>query len=90
MQLWKLTPLDLSAPNWEASTYIGPAIVRAPDEVEARTAANKKFSRWANKQPIGDPVRHPPWDLALLVTAVTIDDERFEVEGPTEVLDPDC
>ncbi len=90
MQLWKLTPLDLSAPNWEASTHKGPVIVRAPDEVEARKAANIKFRFAANKQPIGDPVRHPPWDHASLVSAATIDDERFEVEGPTEVLDPDC
>jgi len=90
MQLWKLTPLDLSAPNWEASTHKGPVIVRAPDEFAARDAANGKFSRAANKQPIGDTVRHPPWRHASLVNAVTIDDERFEVEGPTEVLDPDC
>ena len=90
MQLWKLTPLDLSAPNWEASTYIGPAIVRAPDEVAARRAANEKFSHAANKQPIGAPVSHPPWNHASLVNAATINDERLEVEGPIEVLDPDC
>ncbi len=88
MQLWKLTPLDLSAPNWEASTHKGPVIVRAPDEVAARQAAKDKFFRAANKQKIGDPVRHPPWAHASLVNAVTIDDERFEVEGPTEVLEP--
>ncbi len=90
MQLWKLTPLDLSAPNWEASTHKGPVIVRAPNEVAARKEANNKFSCAANKQPIGDPVRHPPWDHVSLVSAETIDDERFEAEGPTKVLDPDC
>ena len=90
MQLWKLTPLDLSAPNWEASTHKGPVIVRAPNEVAARKEANNKFGHAASKQPIGDPVRHPPWDHDSLVSAETINDERFEVEGPTEVLDPDC
>jgi hypothetical protein len=36
MPLWKLRPLDLSDPNWEASSHRGVVIVRAPDEETAR------------------------------------------------------
>ena len=43
MPVWKLTPIDLDDPNWEASSHRSAAVVRAPDEDAARAAAAKAF-----------------------------------------------
>jgi len=51
MPVWKLTPTDLSDPNWEASSHRGMAVVRAPDEAAARAAAAEAFDV---------PTRFPP------------------------------
>ena len=42
MPLWKLQPLDLSDPNWEASSHRGVVVVRAPDEETARDEAGAR------------------------------------------------
>jgi hypothetical protein len=87
MGLWKLTPLDLLDPNWEASSHRGPVIVRAPDEAGARAAAAKAFDV-ATRFPPGAAVRVPPWTRASLVKAEPFADRRYEAHGPTEILDP--
>ena len=74
MPVWKLTPTDLSDPNWEASSHRGMAVVRAPDEAAARAAAAEAFDV---------PTRSP-----TLVKVERIGDARYEAEGPTEILDP--
>jgi osmotically-inducible protein OsmY len=86
MAIWQLSPVDLSDPNWEASSHRGPVIVRAPDEKMAREAAQSAF---------GVPTRfrhHPrlitPWTRAELVRAAHIEDQRFDPDGPTAVLVP--
>ena len=43
MPLWRLTPTDLAADEWRASTYKGIAIVRAEDERRARRLAASAF-----------------------------------------------
>jgi len=87
MSLWKLIPIDLSDPNWDASSHRGPAIVCAPDETAARAAAAKAFDV-ATRFPPGMVVRAPPWTRASLVKAEEIDDPRYDARGPTQVLDP--
>ena len=79
MTLWKLTPIDLLDPNWEASAHRGPAIVRAPDEAAARAAAAKAFDI-ATRFPPGTAVRVPPWTRASLVNAEEIDDRRYDAD----------
>ena len=84
MPVWKLTPTDLSDPNWEASSHRGMAVVRAPDEAAARAAAAAAFNV---------PTRFPPtggvkWHSPVLVKAERIDNPRYEPDGPTEILDP--
>ena len=37
--LWKLAPINLDHPRWEAGAYKGTVIVRAPNETAARRAA---------------------------------------------------
>ena len=86
MAIWQLSPVDLSDPNWEASSHRGPAIVRAPDEKTAREVAQTAFGVKTMFK------RHPrlvaPWTRAELVYASHIEDERFDPEGPSGVLVP--
>lgn len=86
MAIWQLTPVDLSDPNWQASSHRGPAIVRAPDEQSARELAQSAFG-------VATRFRHhprlvAPWMRAELVHASHIEDRRFDPEGPSRVLVP--
>ena len=87
MPLWKLQSLDPSDPNWEASSHRGVVIVRAPDEEAARDEAQRAFGIKTRFGP-GAGVKTPPWKRASLVSAERVRDERYEEEGPTEVLEP--
>ncbi len=87
MPIWKLTPLDLSDPSWEASAHRGLAIVRARDESDARATAAKAFDVKTRFGPRGG-AKFPPWKRAALVKAERIDDRRYEAEGPAGVLEP--
>jgi hypothetical protein len=87
MALWKLTPLDLEDPNWQASSHRGVAVVRARDEADARAAAAKAFDIAMRFRP-GTGLRVPPWKRAELVRAERIEDPRYEAVGPTEILEP--
>lgn len=87
MQIWKLMPLDLLDPSWEASSHRGIAIVRARDESEARAMAGRAFGAKTRFAPAKGQ-KFPPWRRPELVKAEPIDDPRFEVEGPAAVLEP--
>jgi len=86
MPVWQLSPVDLSDPNWEASSHRGMAIVRAPDEKTARKVAQSAFGVTTRLK------HHPrliaPWTRAKLVHASHIEDRRFDSEGPSSVLVP--
>jgi osmotically-inducible protein OsmY len=86
MPIWQLSPVDLSDPNWEASSHRGTAIVRAPDEKTARETAQSAFGVATTFK------HHPrliaPWTRAKLVHASHIEDQRFDPEGPSGVLVP--
>jgi hypothetical protein len=87
MPIWKLTPIDLDDPNWEASSHRGLIIVRAPNEASAREAAEKAFGV-PTRFPPGKGMRVPPWMRSELVRAEIIDSPIYPAEGPTEVLEP--
>jgi len=87
MPIWKLTPLDLHDPNWEASSHRDIAIVRARDEADARATAAKAFDAKTRFKP-GKGQRLPPWKRAELVKVERIDDSRYEADGPAAVLTP--
>ena len=87
MPVWRLTPIDLSDPNWEASSHRGMAVVRAADEAAARAAAAEAFDVPTRFPPTGG-AKFPPWHSPALVKAERIDNPRYEAEGPTEILDP--
>jgi hypothetical protein len=89
MALWRLTPINLDHPRWEAGAYKGTVIVRAPNETAARRAATEKFYMPMD-MPVGDLIRLSPWkddpEDAALVEVTPIEDDLYEGEGPTEVL----
>lgn len=87
MPIWKLTPLDLRDPNWEASSHQGIAIVRARDEADARATAAKAFDTKTGFRP-GKGMIFPPWKRSALVSVERIVDKRYEAEGPAAVLEP--
>ena len=91
MALWKLAPINLDHPRWEAGAYKGTVIVRAPNEIAARRAATEKFYK-PMVSPVGCLIRLSPWEDdpedAALLEVTPIEDDRYEAEGPTEVLEP--
>ncbi len=87
MPLYKLRPIDLTDPNWEASSHRAAAIVRARDEKAARAIAAEAFDVSTGFRP-GRGLRTPPWTRPELVTLERIEDPRWEEEGLDEVLYP--
>lgn len=91
MPLWKLHPLDLQDPCWQASSHRDLAIVRAPDEQRAREAAQRAFgvkSGFPLRGGVRGEIIAPPWMRPSLVSIEMIKDSRFEAEGPDAVLVP--
>jgi hypothetical protein len=87
MQVWKLTPVDLSDPNWNASSHRGLVIVRAQSESAARALAAKAFDT-AIRFPPHATIVVPPWTRASCVKAERITDKRYPSRGPAEILEP--
>ncbi len=87
MSLWKLTPVDLTDPNWQASSHRGMAIVRAVNEEAARDVAAEAFDVATRFAPTKGQ-QAPPWRRPSLVRAEKIEDDRFESEGAPTVLVP--
>jgi hypothetical protein len=87
MAIWKLSPIDLLDANWETRSHRSIAIVRAPDEAAARTAAAEAFDV-ATRFPPGSGMRVPPWTRANMVKAERITDRRYDPGGPVQILDP--
>lgn len=87
MPVWRLIPIDLDDPNWEASSHRGLAVVRAPSEASVREAAETAFGVPTRFSP-GKGMRVPPWMRSELVRAEIIDSPLYPADGPTEVLEP--
>lgn len=86
-RIWRLTPVDLSDPAWEASSHDGMVMVRATDEDEARHLAQAAFGVKTRFQP-GAGIIAPPWLRAEHVKAEVVLDSPYDPDGPTEVLVP--
>ena len=86
MTIWRLSPVDLSDPNWEASSHRGAVIVRAPDEKSAREVAQSAFGVQTRFRRHSRPIA--PWTRAELVLADHIEDQRYDPDGPSGVLVP--
>jgi hypothetical protein len=87
MPVWRLVPVDLLDPNWEASSHRGPVVVRAPDEASARATAEAAFGVKSRFAP-GEGMKVPPWTRPELVRVVLLEQSIHPAEGLTEVLEP--
>ncbi len=87
MRIWRLKPLDLSAPDWCASTHRNGVIVRAETETDARRLAARAFGIVPEVVP-GHPVAVIPWDHPWLVAAAVLIGSQYERDGDEEILSP--
>jgi hypothetical protein len=87
VRIWQLKPLDLSAPDWRASTYQGKTIVRAETEADARRLAARAFGIATEFVP-GRPVAIIPWDHPRLVAAAVLVGSKYDPDGDEEILSP--
>ena len=87
MPVWRLIPIDLDDPNWEASSHHGLAAVRAPSEASTREAAEAAFGVPTRFSP-DKGMKLPPWKRSELVRAEIFDSSLYSAEGATEVLEP--
>ncbi len=87
MPVWKLTPVNLNDPNWQASSHRDIVIIRARDEEAARKLAQKAFGLKTDF-PAGGGIKAPPWTRADVVKAERIKRTFYEDNGPDEVLHP--
>ncbi len=88
MPIWKLEPVNPDVHHWRASTYVGPVIVRAPDEAMAGGLAASAFAIAAEKIP-GAEVPILPWSYSWLVTCVRLEKSGYDEEGPDTILGPE-
>lgn len=86
-RLWRLDPVDLAHPDWEASIHRGPAVVRAPDERSARWVATFAFVIATSRRP-GEDTRINPWRQPERVTATAVDDPSIPLIAAAAVIDP--
>ena len=87
MRIWRLKPLDLSAPDWRVSTHRDGVIVRAETEADARRLAAQAFGIATEVVP-GGPVAIIPWDHPWLVAAAVLEGSQYEPDGDEEILSP--
>lgn len=87
MPIWRLSPIDLSDRNWEASSHRGQVVVRASNEDEARDLAEDAFAVKTRFAP-GMGVITPPWKRPEQVKVELVTDSPYEPEGPPQVLEP--
>jgi hypothetical protein len=86
MPIWRLSPVNLADPNWEASSHRAAALVRAPSEEAAREVAQGAFGVKTRFNLTGAVIT--PWKRPEMVRAERIRDDRFAPDGPAEVLSP--
>jgi transcriptional regulator with XRE-family HTH domain len=86
-RIWRLTPIDPSNENWEASTWRGSVVVRAPTERIARWRAKIAFVIATRRRP-GQTILMCPWGFANFVRAEEVQDSSYQIDGPTAILDP--
>ena len=87
MPIWELRPVDLTDPNWEASTYRGKAVVRARSERLARETAERAFGVKTRFAPKKGAIA-PPWKRPDLVATELVETSIYNPEGAAAVLYP--
>ena len=83
MQIYRLSPAAIDAPEWGTSAYKGPVLVRAATEDHARRLACDRY--WIATKTAG---LTPPWTRADLVEAQVLAQPRHPTDGPVMILEP--
>lgn len=87
MTIWRLSSLNPSAPDWDASIYRGEAIVRAESEEEARMCATQRFVILTEVK-YGEKVRGCSWTHPDIVSWEQLMASKYDVYGEPKVLEP--
>jgi len=93
MPIFELNPLDVRNPAWFSfplESYIGRAIVRAPDEGTARQLCSIALGGWLGEMDMDAPSApiEAAWSSDALVSCHTIDNPAYPKDGPLDVLFP--
>ncbi len=88
-RLWLLTPIDTSHPDWAASAYDEPVIVRAMGPRRARHMATLAFGKATKLIPKQKSKAQNPWRQTARVSAELISDSRYPEDGPEAILAPE-
>ena len=87
MHIWKLSVIDPSSPNWEASTHKGDVIVRAESADAARNQAAIALSI-ATQRKLGEDIKYCPWRSDTESSCELLEQSQYVEEGVAEVLSP--
>ena len=87
MPIWKLTPINTNALQWQVSRYLGEVVIRAESELRARELVG--YCCWQTGQSSDANIAGPPWNNPKVVSAVRCDDSEFGAgESDEQVLSP--
>jgi len=87
MAIWRLRPLNVDSPDWEAITYKGEVIVRAQNEEEARMCATGEFII-ATEVKVGEKMKMDPWSQQDVVSCELLTGSQYPEHGESKVLFP--
>ena len=85
MPIYQRSPKNLEDHNWRCSTVKEPVIVRAGSCDEARNVCANQFHEVPD---YFGPIPMDPWCMPHLVECQEIEDLRWPVDGPNQILDP--
>jgi hypothetical protein len=92
MPIWKLTPIDSTAIQWQVSNFSGEVVIRANSEERARELVG--YTCWKSGQSSDANIAGPPWNNPNVVSASQCDDADYpagsvaeEVLSPPEVVE---
>jgi hypothetical protein len=89
MKIWKLTPIDPQAPDFaRASSWHGPAVVRAGDSTNARKTANRRLHGVVKIIQQPEETLLGPWENATLVSCEEDFSGDYSSDGAEEVVWP--
>jgi len=88
MPIWRLTPINLQDPEWQASLYKGEVFVRAADADQARQTAAVALRTQVDVRRVQDTSWTTPWTQAHLVTCMREEGSIYQDDGPDAVLWP--
>ena len=85
MNIYRLTPRDLSCKDWKASDFKGVLIVRAESSDNALGLARSRYQKTPVTPPLSDTIQNP-W-TAFNVDYEEVTDSGYSIDGDEEILE---